>query len=73
MQTKHIFILTSFKVFFFMFYTYSETSSDIFALFLAPNLKTKVMAAQKKSTFRMYEGMFYLFRFIERTHIGQKD
>ena len=37
-----------------MFHTYQVIFSDIFALFLAQNFKTKVLTAQKKSTFRVY-------------------
>ena len=47
-QAKNLCILTFFAVFYFMFHTYQVIFSDIFALFLAQNIKTKVLTAQKK-------------------------
>ena len=46
-QTQHLCILTSFTFFFFMFCTYYVIFSEIFALVLALNFKTKVLTAQK--------------------------
>ena len=43
-----------FYSFFFLLHTYQVILSDIFALFLAQNFKTKVLTAQK-STFRMFK------------------
>ena len=46
-QTTKLCILNSFTVFFFLFHAYELILSDIFAIFLAQNFKTKVLTAQK--------------------------
>ena len=47
-QTKTFCIFTSFTVFFFMIHTYNMICGIFFALFLAQNVLTKVLTAQKQ-------------------------
>ena len=54
-----------FYSFFFIFHAYLVIFNDIFAFFLAQNFKTKVLTAQKKSTFRMsVEGVLFSAHFF---------
>ena len=46
-QTKNLCSLTSFTVFFFMFYIYHVIFCEIFVLFVAQNFKTKVLTAKQ--------------------------